>query len=680
RGIKGNVTVEAGATLKTTANDAINYDAQSLQTITINGTVIVGAKWTLFAKNKLVLGANARIETTMTNLALDCFQANVPIEVTGPGAVIDAKMGNHTGAGDVTHSAAVTFSDGASLELKQPITTGSGTFSLTTALADAASEGTLILTGAQSGTGTLTVGNGVRLAGSGSWGDAVTFTEGAKLLVDPAAVAPLTLNGAITGTAQVVLALEPTMPSTAALQTTAESGTLSTDNFTAPEGDYTLTLSENNKTLYVATTKAVYTSLTATVDGKVTMWSQLPWEDENGVAATEINWAFVEEVTLNLSASTTLEVDVALPKLATLYAWAFYGEQVSFKTILAQQPIEELATIATTAHLAFTAGTVAQAPTSVTAYGTETCVTFADSFATATGEAVTLSNVTVVFDGANTFSAPVTVKSGATLAGSGSLTADVTFEAGSAVLADGAALTVGTVAADATVTVTPAAGLADATVLIAANALTESNFSEPTGYKRTVDGTTLTLTRNITLEVTYEEETLESVLSSAVKQQIREQVCAAAGTEVSGPVATKIEVLHADGTTAKVVEAEALEGLLTCFVQHTEATVTGSTATVKVCYDFGVSHITVDAERAVIVTAKVEGQSAEVDFADGVSFSVVDENTGKVWSMVEGDLLEGSPTGVVRFRIPANRLDDSRDQKLLEDFLGTRALRVKVTR
>ena len=683
RGIKGNVTVEAGATLKTTSNDAINYSTTSLQTITINGTVIVGAKWTLFAKNKLVLGANARIETTMTNLALDCFEENVPIEVTGPGAVIDAKMGNHTGAGSVTHSVAVTFSEGASLELKQPITTGSGTFSLTTALAAGASKGTLILTGAQSGTGTLTVGNGVRLAGSGSWGDAVTFTNGAKLLVDPAAEAPLTLNGAIAGTAQVVLASEPTALSTAALQTTTESGALSTDNFTAPDG-YKMTRSEDSKTLYVATAKNVYTSLTATVDGTVTTWSQLPWTTDGSTEATDINWAFVETVTLNLSADVTLTVDVPLPKLATLNAWA-YGEQLSFVTTLSAAPFSALATINTSANLNFAEGTVEKVPASLLPYAVT--VRFADNLAEAVQETVMIgngeyANGTVAFDGANTFSAPVTVKKGATLAGKGSLTADVTFEAGSAVLADGAALTVGTVtvSADATVTVTPAAGLADATVLIAANELTASNFSEPTGYTRTVDGTTLKLSRNITLEVTYEDEALETVLSSEVKQQIREQVCAAAGTEVSGTVATKIEVLHADGTTAKTVDTSALEGLLTCFVQHTEATVEGSTATVKICYDFGVSHITVDAARAVIVTAKVKGQSAKVDFAKGVSFSVVDEKSGEVWSMAQGDLLEGSPTGVVRFRIPANRLDDSNNRKLLEGFLGTRALRVKVKR
>ncbi|MGN0887137.1 MAG: autotransporter-associated beta strand repeat-containing protein [Candidatus Spyradenecus sp.] len=684
RGIKGNVTVEAGATLKTTSNDAINYDATSIQTITINGTVIVGAKWTLFAKNKLVLGANARIETTMTNLALDCFQENVPIEVTGPGAVIDAKMGNHSGAGTVTHSATVTFSDGATLELKQPITTGSGTFSLTTALADAASEGTLILTGAQSGTGTLTVGNGVLLAGAGSWGDAVTFTDGAKLLVDPAAEAPLTLNGAITGTAQVVLASAPTAPSTAALQTTAESGTLSMTNFTAPAGDYTLTLSEDSKTLYVATAKNVYTSLTATVDGTVTTWSQLPWKDKNDLDATDINWAFVEEVTLTLSANVTLTVDVALPKLAALNAWAAYDVQLVKGSTLSAAPFSALATITTSANLDFANGTVAKAPASLLPYAVT--VSFADNLADTVQGAVTIgdglyANGTVAFDGANTFSAPVTVKKGATLAGKGSLAAAVTFEAGSAVLADGAALTVGTVtvAADATVTVTPAAGLADATVLIAANALTASNFTEPTGYTRTVEGTTLKLSRNITLEVTYEDTALETVLSSEVKEQIRKQVCAAAGTEVSGTVATKIEVLHADGTTAKAVETSALEGLLTCFVNHTEATVEGSTATVKICYDFGVSHITVDADRAVIVTAKVEGAGAQVDFAEGVTFSVVDENTGKVWSMAEGDLLEQS-AGEVRFRIPANRLDDSNIDKLLEDFLGTRALRVKVAR
>ena len=682
----GQIVVKSGANLNVTASNPFGWadtNAQHNRVVLVvdGGTVNVSAsefyiRRTLELKNgarfenagaKTVLARGGRFlvsegSATVSRIMLGCDGAN---DLSGDNAY--ARM-------EVATQALLTI-EGEIVDTNNPIYNG----------LKLSGAGTILFNGVNTYTKATTVAAETTIGGTGSIASAVTFTEGAKLRVDPAAAKPLTLNGTIAGKAQVVLASAPTTLSTAAVKTTAESGTLSLDNFTAPEGDYTLTLSEDSKTLYVNFSGAVYTTLTATVDGSITTWSQLPWTTDGSTEATDINWAFVEEVTLNLSADVTLSVDVALPKLATLSAWAVDGEQVSFKTSLSTAPFSALATLMTSANLDFSEGTVAKAPASILPYAVT--VRFADNLSEAVQGTVTVgngeyANGTVAFDGANTFSAPVTVKGGATLAGSGRLAA-VTFENGSAVLADGAALTVGTVtvADGATVTVTPAAGLADATVLIAGNALTESDFTEPTGYTRTVvEGTTLKLSRNLTLEVKYQDEAVETVLSSEVKEQIREQVCKVAGTAVTGTIATKIEVLHADGTTVKAVDTSALEGLLTCFKNHTEATVEGTTATVTVCYDFGVSHITVDAARAVIVTAKVEGQSAEVDFADGVSFSVVDENTGKVWSMAEGDLLEGSTIGVMRFRIPADRLDDTSNQKLLEGFLGTRALRVRVKR
>lgn len=685
----GQIVIKSGANLNITASNPFGWADTAAQynrvvLLVDGGTVNVSAsefyiRRTLELKNgarfenagaKTVLARGGRLlvskgSVTVSSVKLGCDGAN---DLSGDEAF--ARM-------EVASQATLTI-EGAIVDTDNPIYNG----------LKLSGAGTVLFNGTNTYTKSTTVAAGTTIGGKGAIASAVTFTNGAKLLVDPAAEAPLTLNGTITGTAQVVLASDPTALSTAALKTTAESGTLSTTNFTAPDG-YEMTLSEDNKTLYVTTTKGVYKKLSGFLS-EDSNWSAITWYDDVWSEPTSIAWNCVEEVALHYSTSATVIMDVALPSLSTLKLVA--NDPSALVTLerdssLVAAPLSALTSVDVGGSAIFKSGTVGTMPTTITRTGasieTQIAVTFADSFATAAGDTVSLSatNVTVVFDGANTFSAPVTVKSGATLAGSGSLTADVTFEAGSAVLADGAALTVGTVtvAADATVTVTPAAGLADATVLIAANALTAERFSEPTGYTRTVDGTTLKLSRNITLEVTYADKALESVLSSEVKQQIREQVCAAAGTEVTGTVATKIEVLHADGTTAKTVDTSALEGLLTCFVQHTEATVEGSTATVKICYDFGVSHITVDAKRAVIVTAKVEGQSAEVDFAEGVSFSVVDENTGMVWSMDEGDLLEQS-AGQVRFRIPAKRQDDSNNRMLLENFLGTRALRVKVTR
>ncbi|MGN0890278.1 MAG: autotransporter-associated beta strand repeat-containing protein [Candidatus Spyradenecus sp.] len=693
----GQIVVKTGATVNLSANHVFGWkdiDAQCDRTVLVldGGALVNNAEQYLRRTFELKNGATLSDPDGKFRLA----RASRLLVSEGTATILNSGSGPKFGCDGATNDTNSTSApsrievrEGATLTVEASLSDQNTTYA-SVALSGA---GTILFNGTNTYTKSTTVAAGTTIGGKGAIASAVAFTDGAKLLVDPAAEAPLTLNGTITGTAQVVLASDPTTPSTAAVKTTVESVTLSTDNFTAPDG-YKMTLSKDSKTLYVATAKNVYTKLSGSATNKDMAWSAITWYDatvsDRWVEATDIDWNLVSEVTLSYVSSVTVTMDVALPSLTKLDFVAY--DPSALVTLergssLLAAPLSALTSVDAGGSVIFKSGTVGTMPTTITRTGasteTQLAVTFADSFATAAGDTVSLSatNVTVVFDGANTFSAPVTVKSGATLAGSGSLTADVTFEAGSAVLADGAALTVGTVtvADGATVTVTPVAGLADATVLIAANALTASNFTEPTGYTRTVDGTTLKLSRNITLEVTYADKALESVLSSEVKQQIREQVCAAAGTEVSGTVATKIEVLHADGTTAKTVDTSALEGLLTCFVQHTEATVEGSTATVKVCYDFGISHITVDAARAVIVTAKVEGRSAEVDFAKEVSFSVVDENTGKVWSITADDILDQS-AGQVRFRIPADCPDDSGDLELLENFLGTRALRVKVTR
>ncbi|MGN0856496.1 MAG: hypothetical protein ACI4QJ_03745, partial [Candidatus Spyradenecus sp.] len=684
----GQIVVKTGATVKLSANHVFGWkdiDAQYDRTVLVldGGALVNNAEQYLRRTFELKNGATLSDPNGKFWLA----RAGRLLVSEGSATILNSGSGPKFGCnGSASGSAPsqIEVCEGATLTVEASLSDQNDKYASVTL----SGAGKILFNGVNTYTKETTVAAETTIGGTGSIASAVTFEAGAKLRVDPAAEAPLTLNGAIAGTAQIVLASAPTELSTAAV--TTESGTLSLENFTVPEGDYTLTLSEDSKTLYVNFSGAVYTTLNATVDGSITTWSQLPWKDSNDDSdAKNINWAFVKEVTLNLSDDVTLSVDVALPKLATLSAWAAYDVRLVKGRTLSAAPFSALATITTSANLDFDEGTMAKAPASILPYAVT--VRFADSLAEAVQGTVTtghdngFANGMVAFDGANTFTAPVTVKKGATLAGSGSLAAAVTFEAGSAVLADGAALTVGTVtvADGATVTVTPAAGLADATVLVAANALTESDFTEPTGYTRmVVEGTTLKLSRNLTLEVKYQDEAVETVLSSEVKQQIREQVCKVAGTAVTGTITTTIEVLHADGSTEKAVEAAALEGLLTCFKNHTAATVEGTTATVTVCYDFGVSHITVDAARAVIVTAKVEGQSAEVDFAEGVSFSVVDMNTGMVWSMAPGDLLEQT-LGEVRFKIPADRLDDANDtnsQKLLEDFIGTRALRVKVTR
>ena len=304
RGIKGDVVVAQGATLVTTANDAINYSASSTQTITINGTVQVGAKWTIFDKNKIVLGAGAVLDT-YNNFAkpLDFFQANCPISVTGADAIIRAVMFNHNNT--TSHSVKITFAEGASLTIEGDVET----IPVTTELAEGATSATLTLTGTKSSTSRLTVGNGITLAGDGTWSGPATF-NGGKIQVTNLEQ-PITIKGAVTTSQPIeVLFDEPAevpvkvLTSTTALTEDLLAVRVGYSRVVEPtEGEpttYTLCYDEADDT----DVTAIATTINETVEWPALAWTNI--ESGNTIDLSTVTAENITSITLNVTETATL--------------------------------------------------------------------------------------------------------------------------------------------------------------------------------------------------------------------------------------------------------------------------------------------------------------------------------------------------------------------------------------
>ena len=331
RGIKGDVVVAQGATLATTANDAINYDASSTQTITINGTVQVGAKWTIFANNKIVLGAGAVLDT-YNNFAkpLDFYRANCPITVTGAGAKINAVMFNHDNL--VTHSVKVTFAEGASLTVEGNVET----IPVTTELAEGASSATLTLTGTKTSTSMLTVGNGITLAGDGSWSGPATFNGGKVNVTN--LEQPITIKGAVTALLPIeaTFSAEATMPVKVLASTTAL-----TEEMLAVRTGYSRvveTTTEDESTIYTlcydeaddTEVRAIATTINETV-----AWSALAWtniESGNTIDLSTVTAENITSVTLNVAETATLtlaDVKTAFPNAVVTINYTAQGKTLT---------------------------------------------------------------------------------------------------------------------------------------------------------------------------------------------------------------------------------------------------------------------------------------------------------------------------------------------------------------
>ena len=330
RGIKGDVVVAQGATLATTANDAINYDASSTQTITINGTVQVGAKWTIFANNKIVLGAGAVLDT-YNNFAkpLDFYRANCPITVTGAGAKINAVMFNHDNL--VTHSVKVTFAEGASLE----ITGNIETIPVTTELAEGATAATLSLTGTKTSTSQLTIGNGITLAGDGTWSGPATFNGGTIQVTN--LEQPITIKGAVTASQPIEVLFDETaeVPVKVLASTTAL-----TEEMLAVRTGYSRVLetSEGEPTTYTlcydeaddTDVRAIATTINETVE-----WSALAWtniESGNTIDLNTVTAENITSVTLNVTETATLtlaDVKTAFPNAVVTINYTAQGKTLT---------------------------------------------------------------------------------------------------------------------------------------------------------------------------------------------------------------------------------------------------------------------------------------------------------------------------------------------------------------
>ncbi len=330
RGIKGDVVVAQGATLATTANDAINYSASSTQTITINGTVQVGAKWTIFDKNKIVLGAGAVLDT-YNNFAkpLDFYRANCPISVTGADAIIRAVMFNHDN--NTSHSVKITFAEGASLTIEGNVET----IPVTTELAEGATSATLKLTGTKSSTSQLTIGNGITLAGDGTWSGPATF-NGGKIQVTNLEQ-PITIKGAVTASQPIEVLFDETaeVPVKVLVSTTALTEDLLAVRvgysrvMETTEGEpttYTLCYDEADDT----DVRAIATTINETVE-----WSALAWtniESGNTIDLNTVTAENITSVTLNVTETATLtlaDVKTAFPNAVVTINYTAQGKTLT---------------------------------------------------------------------------------------------------------------------------------------------------------------------------------------------------------------------------------------------------------------------------------------------------------------------------------------------------------------
>ncbi|MBQ9693662.1 MAG: autotransporter-associated beta strand repeat-containing protein [Kiritimatiellae bacterium] len=325
RGLKGNTLVAQGATLATTTNDAINYNGT--QTITINGTVQVGNKWTIFDTNTIVLGAGAVLESYNNyTQPLDIYgstnnETNCPIVVNGANATIRAKMFNHDSL--TRCSVVITFAEGASLTIEGDV----AAIPVTTELASGATSATLTLTGTKSSTSMLTIGNGIMLAGDGMWSGPATFGGGNTIHVTNPAQ-PITIVGAVTVTEpiDVIYDANATLP----VQVLTSSNAL-TAEILAPRAGTSRTVVETTETdgegnptgtaytlCYDEPNDNNVTMLTADITADAT-WTGLPWTNFESSNTVDLNAVTAENITdiiLNVSETATLtlgDVKTAFP-------------------------------------------------------------------------------------------------------------------------------------------------------------------------------------------------------------------------------------------------------------------------------------------------------------------------------------------------------------------------------
>ena len=285
------------------------------------------------------------------------------------------------------------------------------------------------------------------------------------------------------------------------------------------------------------------------------------------------------------------------------------------------------------------------------------------------------------------------------LAGSGTINGAVTFNEGAVVVADGQALTLGTVTAESTFVEVTTAPLdtvgAAATVFTATEDFDATQFSTSAAYvlektSTTVDETTtyaLVVKRASTVTVTGIDAfnaTTQQVLSDLVIDTLKES------DVTSGTYAVEVEVYTKGSETPKTPTADEVDALLGCFinVETVEVDTTANTATVKIAYEFGLADVTVDADLNVIFKALVERVDEArndgrglADYADGVTFSITDTLSGEVWDIADGNVeAPQDEVGAVYLMLPDTYEVEGQQRSVLTNFIGTRKFKVRVKR
>ena len=293
---------------------------------------------------RVFLADGATIQGGDTNTAAINFYGNendANIRVTSGTATWTNKLwigASDKGGADIAQLG-ITVDEGATFDLQALVQnnrglkkTGAGLMTIsgtnTSTGALAVNSGPLAITGTWAGATTVAAAG--TLSGTGTIGGALTFTEGAILVVDPNATSPLRVTGAISGTAQLSFMGE-VVQRTAVI---ASAQAIQTSSFVPPAGyNFAVETIDGVNTLYV--TPAPITELTATLSGEMA-WDEIDWKTPQGatVDISTISVAQVANITFNLAADTKLtfvdDLVTRFPALNQVYVGSALSSDVAF--------------------------------------------------------------------------------------------------------------------------------------------------------------------------------------------------------------------------------------------------------------------------------------------------------------------------------------------------------------
>lgn len=311
------------------------------------------------------------------------------------------------------------------------------------------------------------------------------------------------------------------------------------------------------------------------------------------------------------------------------------------------------------------------------------------------GSTSSMTHASVVENGTIT-SGSVTIPSGKTLSGSGTIRSTLTFEDGATLDATSVLTASGTVNGEGTLYVTPPETLSADTAIFTTSTDQTSSFLSTlvptsdiaTGFLKISD--TGIVLQEVTLPVATVRDTTDDTSTTTITLDSASQVklLAEIGKVATSDTTTIDSVIGETNTgaeTATTLSEAELEGALALFENivtlETSSTTTDSTESTsttttvaKVAYDFGVTAITVKSigdDTCVVITAKVSNasnNSSTAAFASGTTVTVTatdGDGTTKSITATEVTSEEGttagatSETGVKYFKVPLTELGDS---------------------